>query len=341
MTKYSRSKKNIRQNSGNYGSDCPSTSTSWTLPNKDAHVYLSEVLDLLTNDLQQHGAFREDFVYPDMENIEDLETIETELMFSWGDEYMYAPVDLSSDHTNQEFQEITENARVALDDADVQGILQSIDDLLQFKSHPPRISNIENWAHVTVNRSTWENPINATDEEPHTEIERKVIHAVSMLCVRLCELIAQDKRALRQIEWRQLEYVIATALEGIGFEVTVTPCAKDGGKDVVAQCTIAGEKYVYFVEVKHWRSGKRIRSEMIFDFVEVNMSCSTSGGLFLSTSGFVNGIFSQLAEICRTRVRLGGEDKIVSLCQHFVRRKQGIWLSNETLPTILFEQTIG
>lgn len=170
-------------------------------------------------------------------------------------------------------------------------------------------------------------------------IERRIAFAVNDLCVELCSLLAQDSRALWFIEWRQLEQILATVLDGIGFEVKLTPPAKDGGKDIVAECILKGKRASYYIEIKHWLK-QRVGVDSVKHFMQVNVSDGTDGGLFLSSSGFAKQVYSQLSEITRTRVRLGSQPKIISLCQHYVQeRKSAVWQSSKVLPDILFSET--
>ena len=173
-------------------------------------------------------------------------------------------------------------------------------------------------------------------------IRRPTLTAViRILATSLCDLIAKDPTVLRDIEWRDFERMIATALDGIGFDVQLTPPAKDGGKDVIAYCQIHNETKRFYIELKHWTAGDRPGPRHVADFVEVNIQDDTDGGLFLSSSGYTRPVFSRLTEICRERVRIGGHDKIVSLCKHYVRYNHGLWRPEKPLPQILFEQTDG
>ena len=195
-----------------------------------------------------------------------------------------------------------------------------------------------------ANREKWtdETPVFPHFFSPDSPIERQVMLAINDLCVSLCKLIAVDRRALNRIDWRLLEQTVAVALEGIGFQITLTPGSKDGGKDIIATCTLRGVRRTYYLEIKHWRSGKTVSSGDISHFVEVNVEDGTDGGLFLSSSGYAPSVFSQLSEITRKRVRLGSDSKIVSLCQHFVQqRHEALWKPKEVLPRVLFDNTYG
>jgi hypothetical protein len=174
------------------------------------------------------------------------------------------------------------------------------------------------------------------DEEPETTVQ--II--VRTLAEKLCQLIAVNPNALREIEWRDLERVIAEALEGIGFKVELTPPAKDGGKDIILNCIVGNEEQTFYVEVKHWRRGGRPGLGHVSDFVEVNAVDSTHGGLFLSSSGFSDIVYGRLGEISKQRVRLGERDKIVSLCQKYVKSIEGFWQPEVPLPEVLFEETL-
>lgn len=163
---------------------------------------------------------------------------------------------------------------------------------------------------------------------------------VRTLAESLCRLVAESPHALREIEWRDLERLVAEALKGIGFAVELTPPAKDGGKDVILTCRVGSEKHLFYVEIKHWRD-RRPGFRHLADFIEVNATANTDGGLFLSSSGYTADVYRRLGEICHQRIRLGEKDKIVSLCQNYIRSRNGVWQPEAPLPEILFERTLG
>ena len=176
------------------------------------------------------------------------------------------------------------------------------------------------------------------DETKHFETTVEIL--VRILADELCKLIAIKPQALDDIEWRDLERVIAAALKGIGFEVELTPASKDGGKDIIVNCIVGHEQHIFYVEIKHWRQGGRPGLNHVSDFIEVNAVDGTNGGLFVSSSGFPNEVRSRLSEISKQRVRLGDRNKIVSLCQKYVKSIEGLWQREVPLPEILFEETL-
>ncbi len=175
------------------------------------------------------------------------------------------------------------------------------------------------------------------DHEP--EIWSEVDIAVRVMAETLCELVAKNPHALDRIEWRYLEHAMASALRELGFWVELTPPAKDGGKDIIARCTLGKEQRVYYVEIKHWMRNRPGDGE-ITEFIGVNSANRTDGGLFLSSSGYTDTARSRVGEIMRQKVHLGGRNKIVTLCQQFVLRRKGVWTPDKPLPELLFEQTL-
>ena len=162
---------------------------------------------------------------------------------------------------------------------------------------------------------------------------------VRTLAHELALEVAKCPGALDGIEWRYLEEMLGRILSGLGFQATVTPPSKDGGKDVIAECNVRDGRRSYIVELKHWRSGKRVGLDAVTDFVEVIAKERRDGGVFLSTSGFTEDAFTSLTEVVRQRVRFGGQQKIVSLARAYERVSLGLWSPPSNLPQILFEAT--
>jgi len=157
---------------------------------------------------------------------------------------------------------------------------------------------------------------------------------------KLISLICRNPRALDEIEWREMEYVLTEVFNGLGFEATLTPGSKDGGKDIVLTCEIATKIHRYYVEVKHWRSGQRVGTGAVSEFLKVTVNEKIDGGLFLSTYGFSSSAVESLTELQRKTLRFGEESKVVSLCDSYVKAKSGIWSPDEQLSELLYEGTL-
>jgi HJR/Mrr/RecB family endonuclease len=168
----------------------------------------------------------------------------------------------------------------------------------------------------------------------------EVALVVNVLADQLCELVAKNPDALLDIEWRDLERLLSRALAGLGFSISLTPPAKDGGKDIVVNCIAKEKKKKYYIEVKHWRSASQPSYPHVSDFVAVNVRDQTDGGIFISSSGFTQSVYERISELMTQKVHLGQEEKIVSLCQNYVRIRNGTWHPDKPLPDLLFEDTL-
>lgn len=164
-------------------------------------------------------------------------------------------------------------------------------------------------------------------EEDSSQSRRRAIYhaAVGALCERFAKEIARDPDFLEQIEWRDLERLLADVLGKLGFKVTLTEPSKDGGKDLVLETSYEGAAYTYFIEVKHWRSGKKVGEASLRDFVSVVLREKVSAGIFVSSSGYTEGAYKALSMTEKRSLVLQGREKIYTLCKTYVLAEAGVW----------------
>lgn len=152
---------------------------------------------------------------------------------------------------------------------------------------------------------------------------------------KIAELIAEDPDYLEHIEWRDLERILGEVLFEIGFSVKVTPPSKDGGKDIIASIEVSNKKYSFIIELKHWRSGKKVGKESVEKFLRVVINEQRSGGLFLASYGFTENCREALASFKQYRVNLGDGEKLYSFFQLYQQKKNGKILVPEELISVL------
>lgn len=133
--------------------------------------------------------------------------------------------------------------------------------------------------------------------------------------------------------------MMARVMEGLGFECELTPPSKDGGKDLILVWRATSGDHSFIVELKHWRSGKRVGKNAVSDFMSVIVAENRTGGLFLSTSGYSADRTEGLTEVTRDRLWFGEKSKVVLLAKTYVRACDGLWSPPDILPEVLFEGT--
>lgn len=160
----------------------------------------------------------------------------------------------------------------------------------------------------------------------------------SMLQV-LAQEIVRCPDYLVHVEWRDLERLMGEVLSVLGFDVLVTRPGRDGGFDLELRCKEHDQPAIYLVEIKHWRAPSRPSPDILERFFEIVIAKRASRGLLLSSSGYSAPALTGRSEIARELVRLGDSNKIVALCQSYVRHLNGAWTPTHTLPNILFADT--
>jgi restriction system protein len=170
----------------------------------------------------------------------------------------------------------------------------------------------------------------------------QVVTVLAELSRELARIVARNPNELSQLEWRDLERMLAIVLDRLGFSATLTPSAKDGGKDIILELKTDGGIETYVVELKHWRAGSRVGTAIVRGFVEVVAREKHEGGLILASGGYTRDAASALSEIEPRQVRLGGQPKIINLCRTYVKAELGLWspIADSALKT-LFSETLG
>jgi restriction system protein len=153
------------------------------------------------------------------------------------------------------------------------------------------------------------------------------------------KLVSQTPDALDHLEWRDLERMMARVMKGLGFECELTPPSKDGGKDLILTWRAKSGEQSFIVELKHWRSGKRVGKTAVSNFMNVIVAECRTGGLFLSTSGYAADRTEGLTEVTRDKLRFGDKSKVVLLAKTYVRACDGLWSPPDVLPEVLYEGT--
>ena len=167
----------------------------------------------------------------------------------------------------------------------------------------------------------------------------KVQILITSISHEFAKLVSQSPDVLDHLEWRDVERMMARVMAGLGFECELTPPSKDGGKDLILVWRARTGDQSFIVELKHWRSGKRVGRNSVSDFMRVIVAEARTGGLFLSTSGYAADKTEGLTEVTRDRLRFGDKSKVVLLARTYVRACSGLWSPPEVLPEVLFEAT--
>jgi uncharacterized protein YjbI with pentapeptide repeats len=170
--------------------------------------------------------------------------------------------------------------------------------------------------------------------------QKVYLTAIRKLCETFAKQIAEDSQFLEHVEWRELEKLLAMVFESLGFSVTLTRETKDGGKDIVLECNYCGDAKRFYVEIKHWKSHKKLNQKHLQHFVNIVLLDEVDTGLILSTSGYVEGAYQGLSIIEQNRLELGGKERVYHYCKTYVKSINGLWTPPSNLADILFSEEI-
>jgi hypothetical protein len=173
------------------------------------------------------------------------------------------------------------------------------------------------------------------------EAGSKVIDILKECTQHIIMAILNNPNLLMDLEWLDIERMVAELFRGIGFRVELTPATKDGGKDIILELEEKVEKRTYIIEIKHWRSKQKAGKKVIDKFVKIVVKEKRTAGLFLSTYGVSDDAVASLTIIERKKVKFADKEKIISLCETYIQKQQsGLWLKNLELEKLLFENTL-
>jgi len=196
-----------------------------------------------------------------------------------------------------------------------------------FKFHPIEIEIID-----TPKLKNW---LTGLSTEIDDISEYKILFRI--VNENLIKMILNNPAEIVKIEWRDFERLMADVLEEIGFKVELTPPSRDGGKDIILRCKNNNKTYI--VEIKHWASGQKVSGKFLSEFLNVIINEERSKGLFISTFGFANNAFEGLTRIDREKIKVADKEKVMSLCDIYVRKRAGLLLPIDPVEEILFKET--
>lgn len=99
--------------------------------------------------------------------------------------------------------------------------------------------------------------------------------------------IYKDNREIMKISPREFEEIVAELMRSQGFEIELTKATRDGGYDIRAIKTIAGQyPLLFLVECKQYREDRKIGVQIVRAFREVLLHEGANKGLLVGTSYF-------------------------------------------------------
>lgn len=122
-----------------------------------------------------------------------------------------------------------------------------------------------------------------------TAAEKKIIVDIQSVSDDLLSQAYADPKLLYEISPRRFEEFVAELLDRLGYEITLTPASKDGGKDIYAAKRDDLGSFLYVVECKKYSPDHRVGVGLIRELNGVVQAERATAGILATTSFFTKG----------------------------------------------------
>ncbi len=150
-------------------------------------------------------------------------------------------------------------------------------------------------------------------EESQSEFEERVrpkfSHAQTLDDLLIKEL-AREPSALYKLEPRKFEELVARVVESNGYNVELTPCTRDGGRDIVAKRNDWAGNELLLIECKRYSETHRVQVGVVRALYGVIEDAQATRGLIVTTSFFTKGAI-QFADRHKHQLALHDYTKLV------------------------------
>lgn len=142
-----------------------------------------------------------------------------------------------------------------------------------------------------------------------------IVQAVAAPWFALVRMLTKDPNSMHQLEWRQLEELIATTYDMAGLDVTLTPRSGDKGRDVIA--TQKGIVTVRYIEqAKKYKPGHVVTANDVramYGTLNLDQNCTKA--VITTTSRFAPKVFEEFRTAMPYRLELRSGQEIVPWLQ--------------------------
>lgn len=122
-----------------------------------------------------------------------------------------------------------------------------------------------------------------------TDQEKQIVLDIRSVSDDLLAKAYRDPKLLYEISPRRFEEFVAELLDRLGYEITLTPASKDGGKDIYAAKRDDLGTFLYLVECKRYSPDHKVGVGLIRELNGVVQAERATAGILATTSFFTKG----------------------------------------------------
>lgn len=122
----------------------------------------------------------------------------------------------------------------------------------------------------------------------NSKLYRQVVTEISEVNELIIRL-SQNPELLYELSPRKFEEVIAEILHRKGYEVSITPLSKDGGKDICVASRNTLGSFLYIVQCKKYAPNRPVGVELVRELYGIVQVEKATAGIIATTSYFTKG----------------------------------------------------
>jgi len=208
-----------------------------------------------------------------------------------------------------------------------------------------RISSLGSPIEANVSRDQVRIRHGYTQPPPESEEEGSSLTAAQLIALikpinaELVSYFAKHPDALHQLGPYRFEVLIAEILADMGYEVSLTPRSRDGGRDLLAVLPIPTGKILTVVECKRFAKTKRVGVALVERLLWIaEQYDKASCAMLATTSSFTRGA-KKIEKDYSWKLQLKDYDAIHEWLQKYgtwkTNRHSGLWLPSRCTEDIL------
>jgi hypothetical protein len=132
----------------------------------------------------------------------------------------------------------------------------------------------------------------------------------------LIAYLAKHPEYLRKLDPRKFEELIADILHNQGYDVTLTPKSKDGGKDIVAIHKDIFGHQMFIVECKRYNENNKVGVELVRGLYGVHQAGNYNQSILATTSTFTKGAID-FAKPLNFQLSLKDYNSVIEWCKAY------------------------
>jgi hypothetical protein len=136
----------------------------------------------------------------------------------------------------------------------------------------------------------------------------------------LIAYLAKHPEFMRQLHPRKFEELITEIIRSKGYDVTLTPATKDGGKDIIAIYKSPFGHQMFIVECKRYKEESKVGVEIVRALYGVKQAENFNQAILVTTSTFTKGAIDFVKPL-KFQLELKDYNDVTLWCKEYAEQK--------------------